>query len=272
MRPHARTTAVVVALATGLAAVLGSTAAGSVVPGHGSSVTSTGADLRAGAGPSTRHAGPPKPHHTPASHFTQGRVDNEWFPLRPGTQLVYRGRDDSGPFRDVFITTYRTTEIDHVVCREVFDRVFQRGRVRERTSDWYAQTKRGVVWYFGERTALLSPRGRVVSREGSWRSGRNGAEAGVFMPAHPHVGQVFRQEDYPGHAEDRFRVLSLHARVSTPALASHHALLTRETTPLEPGVVDHKKYVRDIGTVTEATVRGGFETDRLVSITHLPRH
>jgi hypothetical protein len=43
-------------------------------------------------------------------------------------------------------------------------------------------------------------------------------------------------------------------------------MLVRETTPLEPGVVDHKIYVRGIGTVSERTVRGGNERYQLVSV------
>jgi hypothetical protein len=43
--------------------------------------------------------------------------------------------------------------------------------------------------------------------------------------------------------------------------------LTEETTPLEPGVVDNKLYVRGIGTVTELTVKGGDERNQLISVT-----
>ena len=56
--------------------------------------------------------------------------------------------------------------------------------------------------------------------------------------------------------------------VTTPVLWSDHALLTKEWTPLEPGVVDHKYYVRDIGVVREVTVKGGNEELRLVSVSH----
>lgn len=101
-------------------------------------------------------------------------------------------------------------------CVVVRDRVLQNGILPERTTDWYAQTERGTVWYFGERTALLNRRGNVVSREGSFRSGRDGAEAGIFMPAHPMVGQSFKQEDYLGNAEDRFKILDLNAHVLRP--------------------------------------------------------
>jgi hypothetical protein len=60
--------------------------------------------------------------------------------------------------------------------------------------------------------------------------------------------------------------LALHARVSTPKLTSAAALLTEEWTPLEPGVLDHKFYVRGVGTVLEQTVRGGDERNALVSL------
>jgi hypothetical protein len=169
------------------------------------------------------------------------------------------------------IATYRTAVIDGVTCRVVFDRVWRNGRLNEHTRDFYAQTKSGTVWYFGERTATLDRHGHVKSREGSFMSGVNGAEAGIFMTPHPHRGPSYRQEDYPGHAEDVYTVVSRKAHISVQLLASRHALLTRETTVLEPGVVDHKYYVRDIGTVREVTVKGGNESLRLVALIHQPR-
>ena len=96
-------------------------------------------------------------------------------------------------------------------------------------------------------------------------SGRNGAEAGIFMTRHPHPGPSFHQEDYPGHAEDVFTVLRRRAHVAVPLMDTRHALLTRETTVLEPGVVDHKFYLRGVGTVLEQTVKGGQERNELVS-------
>jgi hypothetical protein len=86
------------------------------------------------------------------------------------------------------------------------------------------------------------------------------------MPARPRVGQTGRQEFYRGHAEDHFRVVSLRARVEVPYTSSRAALLTKEWTPLEPGVLDHKLYVRGIGLVLEQTVKGGDERNALVSV------
>jgi hypothetical protein len=87
------------------------------------------------------------------------------------------------------------------------------------------------------------------------------------MPAHPHVGQTGRQEYYKGHAEDHFKVIGLYRTVAAPG--TRNALLTEETTPLEPGTVDHKLYVRGIGTVLELTVRGGSERNELRSVTRV---
>jgi hypothetical protein len=231
-----------------------------------------------GPAPATPTAPAPSPagrassrHHPSPPHFTHGRVDNPWFPLRPGNRLVFRGAEGGNRLRDGVFVTYTTKVIDGVICRAVHDRLFQNGILRERTTDWYAQTKHGTVWYFGEHTAELDRHGNVVSREGSFRSGRDGAEAGIFMPARPRVGESFKQENYPGHAEDRFTIRDLSAHISVPVITSDHAMLTRETTRLEPHVLDHKYYVRDVGTVREVTVRGGDESLRLVSISHVAR-
>jgi len=193
------------------------------------------------------------------------RIDNPWFPLEPGSTYIYRGVKDGRPSREVLKVTHKTKRICGVPAVVVSDRLYVDGRLAERTTDWYSQDKRGNVWYFGEATAELDRQGRVTSTEGSWQAGRDGARAGIYMPARPNVGQSFRQEFYKGHAEDHFRVLSLHSTVQVPYTSSRQALLTREWTPLEPGVIDHKLYVRGVGTVLEQAVKGGNERNELVS-------
>jgi hypothetical protein len=197
--------------------------------------------------------------------FVRG-VDNPWFPLRPGTEYVYEGTKDGKASRDIVAVTSETTTVDGVRCTVVRDRLYLGGRLAERTTDWYAQDVAGNVWYFGEATAELDVQGKVTTTEGSWRAGVHGAEAGIQMPARPRVGQRFRQEYDRGNAEDRFEVLSLSATARTPAVSSGHALLTKEWTRLEPGVIDHKLYVRGIGTVVEEAVKGGAERAVLVSV------
>jgi hypothetical protein len=216
------------------------------------------------AAAATHHAALP-PKLPPASDFVR-MIDNPWFPLKPGTVLTYKGEDEGTPASDVLRVTHRTKRIAGIRATVIDDRVYENGRLTERTHDWYAQDKAGNVWYLGEDTATLKRNGRVESTEGTWRAGRHGARAGIFMPAHPRAGDGGWQEYYKGHAQDRYRVLNLRTRVHTSAASSRHAMLIRETTPLEPGVVDHKVYVRGIGTVVEQTVTGGDERYRLVSV------
>jgi hypothetical protein len=194
------------------------------------------------------------------------RVDNPWFPLRPGTTYVYRGVKDGEPARDVVTVTHQTRTIIGAPCVAVSDRLYLSGRLEERTTDWYSQDAKGNVWYFGEATAELDKHGRVKDRSGSWLAGRDGAQPGIFMFAHPRVGQSARQEYLKGQAEDHFQVLRLNASVNVPYLSSTRAILTKEWTPLEPGTIDHKYYVRGIGTVLEQTVKGGVERNALVSV------
>jgi hypothetical protein len=192
-------------------------------------------------------------------------VDNPWYPLDPGTVYRYQGQEDGAAVTDVVHVTRRTKRIGGVRCRVVRDRLLKGGRVREDTRDYFAQDSGGTVWYFGEDTRELDRHGHTTSREGSWRSGVKGARAGVFMPAHPRVGQAFQQEHFEGHAEDHFRITSLSAHVRVAYGAFRGAMRTREWTPLEPGVRDRKVYVRGIGDVLEATLKGGSEHLELVS-------
>jgi hypothetical protein len=193
-------------------------------------------------------------------------VTNPWFPLRPGMRWVYRGSEGGKRERDLVKVLHRTEIVDGVPCTVVLDRVYVEGRLAEHTFDWFAQDAAGNVLYYGEATRELDRRGHTTTTEGSWRAGVNGAGAGIFMPAHPRVGQAFMQEHYPGTAEDRFRVLDLRATIEVPfGSYERKALMTREWTPLEPGVRDAKWYVRGIGQVAEATLKGGDERLVLVS-------
>ena len=212
-------------------------------------------------------AGASSPTFVPANFVS--RVDNPWFPLTPGTVYVYTGVKDGKPSRDVVTVTQAKRIIGGVAATEVKDLLYVEGRLEERTTDWYAQDRAGNVWYLGESTAELDKAGQVTNREGTWLTGRNGAQPGIYMPAHPVVGGTGRQEYLKGHAEDHFRVVSLGARASSPYVTNSRALLTEEWTPLEPGVLDHKLYVRGIGTVREQTVKGGVERNVLVSL-HRP--
>jgi hypothetical protein len=175
------------------------------------------------------------PHINPAEFTT--KVDNHYFPLKPGTTFVYQG-NKQGSTRDEMAVTSHTKKVMGVECVVV----------NEGTYDWFARDKEGTVWYFGEDTKEYK-NGKLTSTKGSWEAGVDGAKPGIIMQAHPKVGHFYRQEYYKGEAEDMAKVLSLNDSVKVPYGSFDHVLVTKEWTPLEPSFVEHKYYARGVGQV-----------------------
>ena len=193
-------------------------------------------------------------------------ITNPYLPYRPGSRWVYVGVKDGQSQRDTVVVTPRTRWIDGVRATAVSDVARHGRRLLERTTDWYAQDRRGNVWYFGEATAAFGP-GGTVDRSGSWLAGVHGARPGIVMTARPRVGDAHRQEYWRGHAEDQYWLVSMDQTAHVPFLTSHHAALTMEWTRLEPGSIDEKLYVRGVGVVREVAAKGPVEYANLVSFT-----
>ncbi len=205
------------------------------------------------------------PTPTPDPHDFVEHVDNRWFPLEPGTVWTYRATGDEGDQEEVVTVTDRTRVVQGVATTVVHDVTTDaRGKVVEDTYDWYAQDTDGNVWYFGEDTTAYD--GRRKSTEGSWEAGVDGAEAGLVMAAHPRQGDGYAQEHLPGVAEDRAVVLSVTEQRTVPLGEYDDMVQTEDTSPLDPGVVEHKYYAPGVGPVLEETVAGGSESVQLVSL------
>jgi hypothetical protein len=197
----------------------------------------------------------------PAEFTTE--IDSPYWPMRPGSSWLYRERDEEGVTRvEVTVTDRRkvVAGIDAVVVRDV---VTKNGEVIEDTFDWYAQDAEGNVWYLGEDTKEFED-GKVVSTGGSWEAGVDGALAGIIVPADPRPGLKYRQEHYEGEAEDRGEVLSVDAKATVPFGSFDGVLQTKDTTPLEPDLVEHKFYARGIGPVLAIAVSNGGGREELV--------
>ena len=158
-------------------------------------------------------------------------VDNRYFPLKPGTVLRYRGFAEDGktPQTDIATVTSERKRILGVDCVVLRDRVSSRGKPVEKTDDWYAQDRQGNVWYFGE-DARDYTHGRYVKGGDSWEARVGGAQPGIIMKGSPKRGDTYRQEYYPGHAEDRARVLGSGGTVTVPYRTFRHTLATVERT------------------------------------------
>jgi hypothetical protein len=192
-------------------------------------------------------------------------IDNRLLPLAPGTRFVYIGSEDGERLRDIMdVTRDRKTALG-VSAIVVLDRLYKSGELVEKTFDYFAQDEDGNVWYMGEDTKEYE-NGRVVSTEGTWLAGRNGARPGVFMPAHPKLGQTVQQEFAAGVAEDRSTFIDLDATVTVPYGTFKHCVKTHDFTPLEPGALETKAYCPHIGLVRGRDIKGGTVHLSLVKI------
>ena len=200
----------------------------------------------------------------PADFTTE--IDNPYWPMTPGSRWVYSETDSEGTRQRVVVTvTDRTKQIANgVETRVVRDVVTEGGQPVEVTDDWYAQDSAGNIWYMGEDTAEYE-NGKVVSREGSFEAGVDGAQPGIIMPADPQVGMTFRQEYYAGEAEDEGEIVLLGQQAEVPAGHYEDVVMTKDTNPLEPKVLEFKFYAPDVGPVLAVSVSGGSDREELLS-------
>jgi hypothetical protein len=231
-----------------------------------------GIGLIAGYGPGAPAGAAPHPGLAPATavdpaDFTTP-VQNPYFPLEPGTVSILRGSEDGERLLNRTTITPRTKLIQGVTTTVVNDVLYEGGALREKTTDWYAPDNSGNVWYFGEATAVYNNKGRVVSREGSWQAGVNGAVAGIIMTANPGPTNAYRQEYFKGHAEDQGWIVARHQVADVPYGKVNQVVRSYEWTRLEPGVVSLKLYGPGLGIIREKDVAGGTELLELVKVEH----
>jgi hypothetical protein len=105
------------------------------------------------------------------------------------------------------------------------------------------------VIYFGQRVDNYR-NGKIVAHRGEWTAGKRKAKRGLFMPADPKVGQVFRQERVPGVALDESTVLALGVTVKTPAGTFTNCMKVRDFAKLDKNT-EFKHYCAGIGLVRD---------------------
>jgi hypothetical protein len=193
--------------------------------------------------------------------------DHPYFPIEPGQRWTYREVDPDGTVVQVVVTVSSQTKLlaNGVEAAIVRDTAYEDGVPIEDTKDWFAQDADGNVWYLGEDTAEFED-GELVSREGSFEAGIDGALPGIIMPADPAIGMTYRQEYYAGEAEDNGAVLALDQQAEVPAGHYDDVLLTADTIALEPEVLEYKLYAPGIGLVLAQDISGGSGREELVSV------
>lgn len=189
---------------------------------------------------------------------SEGR--NAYFSLEPGDQLVLEGEEDGEEvavqitvLSDEQTVAFRTARGGRlrVRTRVVEEREWIDGELVEVSRNFYARCRQtGDVFYFGEDVDIYED-GEIVSHDGAWRAGRNGARPGIIMPATFLLGARYFQEIAPGEALDRAEHTAMGLTVTVPAGTFHDCVEITETTPLEPGSRDAKLYCPGIGLMVD---------------------
>lgn len=186
---------------------------------------------------------------------------NPYFSLVPGDELLLEGDDDGEAVvvRIRVLNATRTIKLRtedgeqlRVVARVVEEREWVDDELVEVSRNFFARCKEtNDIFYFGETVDIYED-GQVVSHDGAWLAGKNGALPGVIMPGRFLVGSRYYQEIAPGVALDRAENKTMGMEIDVPAGSFEDCVEIIETSPLDgPGHESRKVYCEGIGLVVD---------------------
>ena len=189
----------------------------------------------------------------PAAFSAGATVDNQWFPLTPGTEMIWEGHalDESDKLerKVVFTVTDLTKVIDGVPTVVIWERDYTDGALEEAELSFFAQDDTGNVWHLGEYPEEYEE-GEIVKHP-LWLAGLEDALPGIHMPANP-------APDTPSYAQGLGPAVGWDDRGQTFAVDQHTCsdvdcydgvLVNKEFSRSEPGAYQLKYYAPGVGNV-----------------------
>jgi hypothetical protein len=181
-------------------------------------------------------------------------VDNEWFPMTPGTQLVFKGASGIGEDREghglVFIVTDLTKVIDGVRTAVLWERDTSAGELVEAELAFFAQDRAGNVWNFGEYPEEYED--GKLDKAPTWIGGIAGARTGIAMLAAPDADAPDYEQGYapkPVDWQDRGNVRETGSKTCVPAGCYEDVLIIGEFELDKPGSTQLKYFAPGVGNV-----------------------
>jgi hypothetical protein len=192
---------------------------------------------------------------------------NDFFSLMPGRRTYFDNSaclaaGECDDREDLVITVTRELKKiwleDDGKRRPVWTRVIveheqENNEIKEISRNYFAMcVPTRDVYYFGEDVDIYED-GVVVSHDGAWLAGRDGAEPGIIMPESAYIlGQRYYQEIAPGVALDRAEHVAADLEIDLHAGNFDDCIEITETTPLEPGSESTKIYCPGVGLVVDS--------------------
>jgi hypothetical protein len=191
---------------------------------------------------------------------------NSYFPLKPGRQLYYTNAacvadGDCDELEELWITTERETRRitlgsgpnrQNVLARVLEERETEDGELKEISRNYLSSCGPARdLYYFGEDVDIYED-GEIVSHDGAWLAGKNGAQPGMLMPDSAFLlGTRYFQELAAGVALDRAEHVESGLQLTVPAGTFKGCIKVRETSPLEPGHESIKFYCPGVGMIID---------------------
>ena len=194
-----------------------------------------------------------------------GRVDNAWFPLKPGTKFVHKGAGNVDgvrtPHRVVMVVTDLTKVIDNVRTVLIYELDYDNDDLVEAELAFFAQDDEGVVWHFGQYPEVFED-GTLIETP-VWIAGQRGAKAGITIKAEPRIGGPSYSQGWGPEVgwADRARVFEIGSRTCVPAGCFDDVLITDEFNRDEPDAHQLKYYAPGVGVVRVGWA-GALEAER----------
>ena len=184
---------------------------------------------------------------------TTGR--NPFFILEPNYQLMLGGEDAGEAVQLTITVLNETREVNGTQTRVLEERESAGGELVEISRNFFAICQEtNSVFYFGEEVDIYE-NGVIVDHEGAWLAGEATNRAGIIMPGTILLDSRYYQEIAPSVALDRAEIIGMGETIQTPSGDFSDALITRETTELEPDAAEMKYYAAGIGLVQEEDLK-----------------
>ena len=203
-------------------------------------------------------------------------INNEWLPLRPGTQFVYDGTnvEDDGktvPHRIVITVTDLTKVIGGIRSVVTWDVDYNDGELVEAELAFFAQDKDGNVWRMGEYPEEYEE-GKFVAAS-PWIHGLEEARAGIEMQAKPRLGTPSYAQGWGPAVNwtDRGKVDQVGQKTTVPAGHYEDVLVIAETSQSEPDAQQLKYFARGVGNVRVAWRGTGEKTKETLELTKIAK-
>ena len=189
----------------------------------------------------------------PNSFTNPTNIDNQWFPLSPGTQLVWEGEANVDgeriPRRVVFTVTDLTKVIAGVRTVVGYDLDYDGDELVEAEVAFWAQDDDGAVWHLGQYPEEYEE--GVFVDAPVWIHGLRGANAGISMTASPRLGTPSYSQGWGPEVgwNDRARVSEIGQQTCVPTDCYTDVLVIDEFNVDEPDAHQLKYYAPGVGNV-----------------------